>query len=161
MMPKCILPVSRECDILYVNSVNVSGVSNYGTVYDDDTASVKWLCCPPQGNAGITVKKELKIPLFFHVHSTEVGRSVGRGSHSIKDIEFEGGQAADCVITVSNAMADELLKLGFPHDKIRPCWNGVDPAKYDPAKVSNDDRLALRRRYGVRGPVGAGPRRSG
>jgi len=98
---------------------------------------------------GMTAKKELNIPLFFHVHSTEVGRSIGRGSHTIKDIEFEGGQVADCVITVSNAMADELLKLGFPQDKIRPCWNGVDPTKYDPARVSNEDRLALRRRYGV------------
>jgi len=98
---------------------------------------------------GIVAKKELNIPLMFHVHSTEVGRSVGRGSHTIKDIEYEGGQIADCVITVSQAMGDELLKLGFPHDKIRPCWNGVDPAKYDPTKISNEDRLALRRRYGV------------
>jgi glycogen(starch) synthase len=98
---------------------------------------------------GMIAKKELNIPLFFHVHSTEVGRSIGRGSHTIKDIEFEGGQVADCIITVSNAMADELLKLGFPQDKIRPCWNGVDPVKYDPARVSNEDRLALRRRYGV------------
>jgi glycosyltransferase involved in cell wall biosynthesis len=98
---------------------------------------------------GMTAKKELNIPLFFHVHSTEVGRSIGRGSHTIKDIEFEGGQVADCIITVSNAMADELLKLGFPQDKIRSCWNGVDPAKYDPARVSNEDRFALRRHYGV------------
>jgi glycosyltransferase involved in cell wall biosynthesis len=98
---------------------------------------------------GMTAKKELNIPLFFHVHSTEVGRSIGRGSHTIKDIEFEGGQVADCVITVSNAMADELLKLGFPQDKIRPCWNGVDPAKYDPARVSSEDRFALRQRYGI------------
>jgi len=98
---------------------------------------------------GMIAKKELNIPLFFHVHSTEVGRSIGRGSHTIKDIEFEGGQVADCVITVSNAMADELLKLGFPQDKIRSCWNGVDPAKYDPARVSKEDRLALRRFYGV------------
>jgi len=98
---------------------------------------------------GIVAKKELNIPLMFHVHSTEVGRSVGRGSHTIKDIEFEGGQIADCVITVSQAMGDELLKLGFPHDKIRPCCNGVDPAKYDPTKISNEDRLALRRRYSV------------
>jgi glycogen synthase len=99
--------------------------------------------------AGMIVKKELNTPLIFHVHSTEVGRSVGRGSHTIKDIEYEGGQIADCVITVSNAMADELQKLGFPPEKIRPCWNGVDPAKYDPAKVSNEERLTLRRRYGV------------
>jgi glycogen(starch) synthase len=98
---------------------------------------------------GMVAKKELGLPLMFHVHSTEVGRSIGRGSHTIKDIEFEGGQIADCVITVSNAMADELLKLGFPQDKIKPCWNGVDPEKYDPAKVSNEDRLALRRSYGV------------
>jgi len=98
---------------------------------------------------GMVAKKELNIPLIFHVHSTEVGRSVGRGSHTIKDIEFEGGQSADCIITVSNAMADELLKLGFPNDKIRTCWNGVDPAKYNPECVSNDDRLALRRSYGV------------
>jgi len=98
---------------------------------------------------GMIAKKELNLPLIFHVHSTEVGRSVGRGSHTIKDIEYEGGQIADCIITVSNAMADELLKLGFPPEKIRPCWNGVDPAKYDPAKVSNEERLATRRHYGV------------
>jgi glycogen(starch) synthase len=99
--------------------------------------------------AGIITKKELKKSLIFHVHSTEVGRSIGRGSHTIKDIEYEGGQIADCIITVSNAMADELLKLGFPQEKIRPCWNGVDPAKYDPAQVTNENRLTVRRRYGV------------
>ena len=98
---------------------------------------------------GMIAKKELTVPLIFHVHSTEVGRSVGRGSHTIKDIEYEGGQIADCVITVSNAMADELLKLGFPQEKIRPCWNGVDPAKYDPSQVTNEERLSVRRRYGV------------
>jgi glycosyltransferase involved in cell wall biosynthesis len=87
--------------------------------------------------------------LIFHVHSTEVGRSIGRGSHTIKDIEFEGGQVADGIITVSNAMSDELLKLGFPPDKIRVCWNGVDPDKYDPTKISGDERMQMRRRYGV------------
>ncbi len=99
--------------------------------------------------AGMVAKKELNLPLIFHVHSTEVGRSVGRGSHTIKDIEYEGGQVADCVITVSNAMADELLKLGFPQNKIRSCWNGVDPTKYDPARVSDAERLAVRHNYGV------------
>ena len=98
---------------------------------------------------GMASKKELGIPLIFHVHSTEVGRSVGRGSHTIKDIEFEGGQVADCVITVSHAMKDELEKLGFPPHKIRVCWNGVDPNKYDPKKVADNDRLDLRRAYGI------------
>lgn len=98
---------------------------------------------------GIVTKKELQIPLIFHVHSTEVGRSTGRGSHTIKDIEYEGGQAADRIITVSNAMEDELLKLGFPPEKIRVCWNGVDPNKYDPQNVTADQRETLRRRYGI------------
>jgi glycosyltransferase involved in cell wall biosynthesis len=99
---------------------------------------------------GMIVKKELNLPLMFHVHSTEVGRSVGRGSHAIKDIEFEGGQIADCVITVSYAMKDELEKLGFPPHKIRVCWNGVDPTKYDPNKISSNERIKLRNNYAIK-----------
>ncbi|MEA3457919.1 MAG: glycosyltransferase family 4 protein [Candidatus Thermoplasmatota archaeon] len=98
---------------------------------------------------GIIAKKELDIPLMFHVHSTEVGRSGGGGSTTIKNIEFEGAQAADCVITVSYSMKDELKKLGFPEDKIRVCWNGIDPDKYVPQKISHDEKIQLRRRYGV------------
>ncbi len=98
---------------------------------------------------GIIAKKELNLPLMFHVHSTEVGRSVGRGSHNIKEIEYEGGQVSDCVITVSFAMKDELEKLGFPPDKIRVCWNGIDPNKYNPLKVTKEERLKLRRGYGI------------
>ena len=98
---------------------------------------------------GMIVKKKLDVPLVFHVHSTEDGRSVGGGSSTIKNIEFEGGQFADCVITVSYAMSDELKKLGFPRDKIRVCWNGVDPNKYDPQSISSEERINFRRRYGV------------
>jgi len=98
---------------------------------------------------GMIAKKELKLPLVFHVHSTETGRSGGGGSRTIKDIEFEGGQIADCVITVSHSMKDELRKLGFPEYKIRVCWNGIDPSKYDPQKISHDEKIQLRRRYGV------------
>jgi glycogen(starch) synthase len=98
---------------------------------------------------GIVAKKEMGKPLVFHVHSTEIGRSIGRGSHTIKDIEFEGAQIADVVITVSHAMADELLKLGFPVDKIRVCWNGVDPCKYNPERIPREEVVNLRRRYGI------------
>lgn len=99
--------------------------------------------------SGMIVKRELNIPLMFHVHSTEIGRSMGRGSHAIEDIEYEGGQAADCIITVSHAMSDELQKLGFPQDKIRVCWNGVDPSKYDPERITVEQKMQLRRKYGI------------
>ncbi len=99
---------------------------------------------------GMVVKKELNIPLVFHVHSTEHGRSMGNGSNTIKGIEYGGGQNADCVITVSYAMKEELEKLGFPKNKIRVCWNGVDPNKYDPNLISNKDKTQLRKKYGIK-----------
>jgi len=99
--------------------------------------------------SGMIVKRELNIPLMFHIHSTEIGRSMGRGSHAIEDIEYEGGQAADCIITVSHAMSDELQKLVFPQDKIRVCWNGVDPSKYDPERITVEQKMQLRRKYGI------------
>lgn len=99
---------------------------------------------------GMVAKKELDIPLVFHVHSTEFGRSIGGGSDIIKGIEYNGGQTADCVITVSYTMKDELEKLGFPKDKIRVCWNGVDPSKYDPSRISPKDKMQLRKKYGIK-----------
>ena len=95
-------------------------------------------------------KKELDIPLIFHIHSTEVGRSIGRGSHTIQDIEFEGGQVADGIITVSYSMKDELEKLGFQGDKIKVCWNGVDPSKYDPNKITDEEKQEIRRKYNIK-----------
>jgi len=98
---------------------------------------------------GIVAKKELDIPLFFHVHSTEGGRSLGDGSDTIKKIEFQGGQSANCVITVSHAMKEELMQIGFPREKLRVCWNGVDPKKYDPNRFSSEEIKRFRNKYGI------------
>lgn len=99
---------------------------------------------------GMIAKRELNLPLMFHIHSTEEGRSLGGGSQTIKDIELEGGQNSDCIITVSYAMRDELSRLGFPSDKIRVCWNGVNPNKYDPNRFSSENVFNLRQRYGIK-----------
>jgi glycogen synthase len=98
---------------------------------------------------GTIVKKELKLPLIFHIHSTEGGRSLGGGSQTIKNIEFEGGEAADCIITVSHAMKNELQHLGFPAEKIQVCWNGVDPEKYNLDCIDPQDVFTLRKNYGI------------
>ncbi|MDH7506429.1 MAG: glycosyltransferase family 4 protein [Candidatus Thermoplasmatota archaeon] len=136
-------------DVISYNTISASQLVNLlvrkeGKTFDIIDAH-DWLGIP----GGMIVKKELQIPLMFHVHSTEIGRSVGRGSHNIKEIEFEGGQTADCVITVSYAMKDELEKFGFPPYKIRVCYNGVDPSKYDPKKITDDEKIKLRRSYGI------------
>ena len=99
--------------------------------------------------AGIATKRELKLPLVFHVHSTEKGRTLGNGSEVISNLELRGGKTADMVITVSNAMKEELRKLGFPEERIRVCYNGVDPEKYNPKRVSEEDVAKIRQRYGL------------
>src|SRR4030042_5549092 len=99
---------------------------------------------------GTTVKKETGLPLAFHVHSTEKGRTLGNGSNVVSNIEMRGGNIADMIVTVSYAMKDELIQLGFPKEKIQVSYNGVAPQKYDPAKVPADKVRAIRERYGIR-----------
>ncbi len=98
---------------------------------------------------GAAVKKELDMPLVFHVHSTEFGRSLGNGSEVVDGIEKAGGKIADMVITVSHAMRDELIGLGFEPEKVKVCYNGVDPEKYSPEKVPEEKIREVRERYGI------------
>ncbi|MCS7115629.1 MAG: glycosyltransferase family 4 protein [Nitrososphaerota archaeon] len=100
--------------------------------------------------SGVTIKKETGLPLVFHVHSTEKGRTLGNGSEVVSSIELRGAKAADMVITVSYAMKDELIKLGFPSEKIEVCHNGVDPQKYNPETVKSEDVRRLRESYGIK-----------
>lgn len=100
--------------------------------------------------AGITVKRESGLPLAFHVHSTEKGRTLGNGSSVVSNIELRAGKMADLIVTVSYAMKDELVQLGFPKDRIQVSYNGVDPQKYNPANVSKEDIQRVRAKYGIK-----------
>lgn len=100
--------------------------------------------------AGTAIKDETGLPLVFHVHSTEKGRSMGKGSRVVEDIEYMGADKADCVITVSYAMRDHLISIGFPGNKITVCWNGVDEKKYSMENFSKEEISELRGRYGLR-----------
>jgi glycogen synthase len=99
---------------------------------------------------GITVKRETGLPFAFHVHSTEKGRTMGNGSAVVSNIELRAGKMADLVVTVSYAMKDELIQLGFPKEKIQVSYNGVDPQKYNPANVSPEDIRRVRSKYGIK-----------
>ena len=99
---------------------------------------------------GIAVKKETKLPLAFHVNSTEKGRTLGNGSGVVSNIEMRGGKMADIIVTVSYAMKDELIQLGFPREKIHVRYNGVDPEKYNPNKYSADQIKKVREQYGIK-----------
>jgi glycogen synthase len=114
---------------------------NYDVVAAHDWLSVM---------GGVTVKKESGLPLVFHVHSTEKGRTLGNGSGVVSNIELRGAKMADMIITVSYAMKDELINLGFPRDKIEVAYNGVDPQKYDPENVSEEQVRKVKEFYGLK-----------
>ncbi|OGD59918.1 glycosyl transferase family 1 [Candidatus Bathyarchaeota archaeon RBG_13_52_12] len=99
--------------------------------------------------AGLILKHNSELPAVFHVHSTEWGRANGGGSEVVSSIERTAAEDADQIVTVSNAMKRDLSDHGWDGGKINMVWNGVDPARYDPAKCSPSDISALRSRYGV------------
>lgn len=94
--------------------------------------------------------KEAGRRFVFHVHSTEWGRSGGNGSTIVQQLEDRGAQLADRIITVSHAMKEDLTRHGWPEKKISVVWNGVDPERYDPAKVPKEKIEELRAKYGIR-----------
>lgn len=103
-----------------------------------------WLAAP----AGMLASASLDIPFVMHVHSTEVGRS-GGSSQTIRALEERAAERADIVVTVSQAMQDELVSFGVPAEKIRVVYNGVDPVKYDPDRISGAEVRAYRERLGL------------
>ena len=99
--------------------------------------------------AGMIIKNETKIPLVFHVHSTEWGRSGGQGSEVVSHLESEAAQLADRIITVSYAMRDDLIRHGWPESKISVVWNGVDPERYNPLSCKPEEVSRIRQKYGI------------
>jgi glycosyltransferase involved in cell wall biosynthesis len=119
-------------------------VRSEGFVYDLVIAH-DWL----SAMGGIAIKRELDLPFAFHVHSTEKGRTLGNGSEVVSNIELRAGRVADIVVTVSYAMKDELIGLGFPAEKIRVVHNGVDPQKYSREQVNNEKTAKTRGLYNI------------
>jgi glycogen(starch) synthase len=100
--------------------------------------------------AGLVIKNETKkIPVVFHAHSSEWGRSGGQGSEVVSHFEEAMAQNADRIITVSYAMQQDLIKHGWPQSKISVVWNGVDPERYDPRKCPQGDIQKIREKYGI------------
>ncbi|MCD6229247.1 MAG: glycosyltransferase family 4 protein [Candidatus Diapherotrites archaeon] len=82
--------------------------------------------------AGVKIKKKMKKPLVFTVHSTEFNRSGETyPNHKVYEIERKSMQEADAIIAVSNAVKDTLVnKYGIDHKKIRVIYNAVDHERF-------------------------------
>lgn len=138
------------CDIFSYNHISATKFVNELIHKEQEKFDVvavhDWLSAP----AGLIIKKELpRTPIVYHVHSTEQQRAQGEGSEVIRSFELRMAEAADRVITVSNAMKDYITSLGYPHEKLCAIWNGVDPDKYSSNAVNIEEIEALRKFYGI------------
>lgn len=138
----------EEKQIKYINSsgkgfINFSGkyggnlleeIENYSMVASviatqhnfDIIHSHDWLTYP----AGIAAKRVSGKPLVIHVHATDFDRSGGNVNPKVFQIEKEGMEAADSIITVSNLTRNTVIhKYGIAPDKVTTIYNAVEPLK--------------------------------
>ena len=83
-----------------------------------------WLTYP----AGIAAKRTSGKPLVVHMHATEFDRSGENVNKLVYDIEKQGMEEADRVITVSNLTRQIVIeKYGIDPNKIFTVHNAVEP----------------------------------
>lgn len=95
---------------------------------------------------GMAVKRK-ELPLIYHVHGLEVGRS-DNPNQQLVALEKRGSEVADRIITVSEAMKRQIVDLDIPPEKISVCYHGVDARFFDPQRADPVALASLKKRYG-------------
>jgi len=94
-----------------------------------------WLAYP----AGIAAKRISGKPLVIHVHATDFDRSGGSVNPQVYDMEKEGMDAADKIITVSNLTRSIVIdKYNIDPEKVTTVYNAVEP-------VSQEEKIRLKK----------------
>jgi glycosyltransferase involved in cell wall biosynthesis len=119
-------------------AIRLHKINKFDVVHAHD-----WMMVP----AGVGIKKVLKIPMVFTLHSLEHGRSGVHDAYTkmINDLEWYGTYEASEVITVGRDFSQEVKRLfSVPDEKIHYIPNGVDISKFDKSKIviDRDDYVA-------------------
>ena len=104
---------------------------------------------------GLALRGHLVRPLVYEVRSfleeTWTGEldRVDPGEHYERRFEAETRcmLAADAVVTIAEAMRDDIIARGIPTERVHVVPNGVDGAMFQPAEADPE----LVRRYGLEG----------
>lgn len=104
---------------------------------------------------GIALRDHLRLPLVYEVRSffettwTADHDRAEYNEHFRRRYETENRsmRAADAVITIADAMRDDIEARGVPRERIHLMPNGVDPAAFEPMAPAPE----LRRRYKLDG----------
>ena len=129
-------------DLLSFNQLAASRFMDEGPF--DLCVAHDWLGLP----GAMAVKRRTGIPMIYHAHSTEVGRSPAPNPQLVS-LEAKGASLSDAIITVSEAMRDGMVGQGIPEEKIHVCYNGVDTKVFSPPSTKPDTLDELRSRYSL------------
>jgi len=101
-----------------------------------------WMCC----KAMVQCKNTHGLPCVFTFHSTEQGRSLGKGLDKMIAMESEAAFVADRIIAVSPKLKEEVIyNYNVPESKIWSIYNGIQCSKYD----GFVDCAEVKGRYGI------------
>jgi glycosyltransferase involved in cell wall biosynthesis len=104
--------------------------------------------------AGVSASRRLGAPLVLEYNGSEVwtAKRWGRGLR-YENIALNAEEAslrqATLVVTVSDVLRDELLERGVEPERVIAYPNGVDPDRYRPSLLTDDERARLRERHGI------------
>ncbi|MDI9433720.1 MAG: glycosyltransferase family 4 protein [Sedimentisphaerales bacterium] len=102
-----------------------------------------WMTYP----AGVAVAAVTGKPLVVHVHSTEFDRSGEHVNQVVYDIEREGMERADKVITVSHFTRSLVIsRYGIAPEKVEVVYNGVERNgtwSVGSTSIKRDEKLVL------------------
>jgi glycogen synthase len=91
-----------------------------------------WMTFP----AAVKTKRISGKPFVAHIHATEYDRTGGNVDGRIAHVEYQGLQAADKVITVSEYTKNIVHdRYAVPKDKISVVYNGVDSVDFDAGDI--------------------------
>jgi len=104
--------------------------------------------------AGVVAARRYGVPLVLEYNGSEVwvARNWGRPlryESLAQDAEDASLHHAQLVVTVSEALADEVRRRGVPAKRIVWHPNGVDAGLFAPERFAAGERLRLRSDYGI------------
>jgi glycosyltransferase involved in cell wall biosynthesis len=103
---------------------------------------------------GAAIARRLGVPFVLEYNGSEVwvtrhwGRPLRREGLAVA-AEEASLRHAHLVVTVSRALHDELVDRGVEPERVVWHANGVDAELFDPARFGQEERQALRERYGI------------
>jgi glycosyltransferase involved in cell wall biosynthesis len=105
--------------------------------------------------AGVTVARAQRIPLILEYNGSEVWAAANWGGPPLafqklaRRAEEASLRHAHRIVTVSQALRDELIDRGVPGERVVWYPNGVDPVSFD-AVLADSSRVAdVRRQLGI------------